>query len=264
VRFSFLIKGAVAATLVVLFDRLFPDSFSGARIGAFAGIWLIGLALGRRDVRRSRSAWIALAVAALFATSLFDDPGPLAWTLFWGALSVAALLPKTAGFDDARHWGARLAIHAGAGIGKPIADLSRIWRRRQGAPTNPRAMMAMLGLPLTGGVMFLALFAAANPLISQALAAIQMPSIWRMLLWLLVALCVWPSLRPHAAVTRLARRLPDPEPVLPGTSLPSVLIGLVLFNVIFAVQNGLDIAFLWGGGALPPGMTQTEYVHRGA
>ena len=63
---------------------------------------------------------------------------------------------------------------------------------------------------------------------------------------------------------RLAGRLPDPEPVLPGTSLPSVLIALALFNAIFAVQNGLDIAFLWSGGALPAGMTQTEYVHRGA
>ena len=243
-RLSFLIKGAVVATLVVLFDRLFRDSFSGARIGAFAGVWLIRLALSRRDVRRGRSAWIALAIAALCTTSLFDDPGPLAWTLFWGALSMTALLPKTAGFDDAWHWSARLMIHAGEGIGRPIADLVRPWRRRQGARTNPRAIMAMLVLPLAGGALFLALFAAANPLISQALAVIQLPSIWQILLWILVALCVWPSLRPHPAVMRLARRLLMPEPVLPGTSLPSVLIGLAMFNAIFAVQNGLDIAFL--------------------
>ena len=263
-RFSFLIKGAVVVALVALFDRLFPDDLAGARIGAFAGAWLIGLALGRRDVRRSRSARIALAVAALFMISLLDDPGPLAWTLFWAALSVAALLPRTSGFDDAWRWSARLAIHAGAGIATPFADLRRLWRRRQATRGNPRAIMAMLGLPLTGGALFLALFAAANPLISQALGAIRLPSIWQMLLWLFVALCIWPSLRPHAAVIRLARRLPDPAPALPGTSLPSVLIGLALFNAIFAVQNGLDIAFLWSGGALPAGMTQTEYVHRGA
>jgi hypothetical protein len=122
----------------------------------------------------------------------------------------------------------------------------------------------MLGLPLAGGALFLALFAAANPLISQALAAIQLPSLWQVVLWTVVLVCVWPSLRPHAAVMRLAGCLPDPEPVLPGTSLPSVLIALALFNAIFAVQNGLDIAFLWSGGALPAGMTQTEYVHRGA
>lgn len=36
-RFSFVIKCAIAAMLVVLFDRLFLYSFAGARIGAFAG-----------------------------------------------------------------------------------------------------------------------------------------------------------------------------------------------------------------------------------
>ena len=263
-RFSFLIKAMLVAILVVLFDRLFPDSFSGARIGAFAGIWLVAVALGRPDVRRSRPAWIALAVAGFFAAALFYDPGPLAWTLFWSALSVAALIPKTAGFDDAWHWSARLAIHAAAGIGKPIADLARLWRRRQGARANPRAIMAMLGFPLAGGALFLALFATANPLISQTLAAIQLPSLWQVMLWVFVGFCVWPSLRPHADVIRLSGRLPDPKPVLPGTSLPSVLIALALFNAIFALQNGLDIAFLWSGGTLPSGMTQTEYVHRGA
>ncbi len=263
-RFSFLIKCAIVATLMVLLDRLFPDSFSGARIGAFAGIWLIGLMLGRRDVRRHRPAWIALAAAVFFTASLFDDPGPLAWTLFWCALSVAALLPNAAGFDDAWHWSARLAIHAVAGIGKPFADVRRFGRPRRSRRASPGAIIAMLGLPLAGGALFLALFAAANPLISQALAAIRLPSVWQVLLWIFVALSVWQSLRPHAAVMRLAGRLPDPEPVLPGTSLSSVLIALALFNAIFAVQNGLDIAFLWSGGALPAGMTQTEYVHRGA
>jgi len=264
VRFSFLCKGVIVAALVVLFDRLFADSFSGARIGAFAGTWLIGLALGRRDIRRTKPAWIALAVAALFAASLFDDPGPLAWALFWCALSAAALLPKAAGFDDAWHWGARLAIHAMAGVGKPFADLRRLGRRRTGKRASLRTIMALLGLPLVGGALFLALFAAANPLIAQTLAAIRLPSIWQVLLWAFVTVCVWPSLRPPAAVMRLAIRLPDPEPALPGTSLPSVLIALALFNAIFAVQNGLDITFLWSGGALPGGMTQTEYVHRGA
>ena len=203
-RFSFLIKSAIVVALVVLFDRLFPDSFSGARIGAFAGAWLVGLVLGRRDVRRHRPAWIALVAATFFTASLFDDPGLLAWILFWCALSVAALLPKAAGFDDAWHWSARLAIHAGAGIVAPLADLRRFGRPRRSRRTSPGAIVAMLGLPLAGGALFLALFAAANPLISQALAAIRLPSLWQMLLWVLVASYVWPSLRPHAAVMRLA------------------------------------------------------------
>ncbi|WP_374943182.1 DUF4173 domain-containing protein [Sphingomonas sp.] len=263
-RRGFLLKGAVVAALVVLFDRMFPYDIAGASIGGFAGAWLVGLLVGRRDVRRSGRAWFALAAAALFAVALVDDPGLLAWTLFWCALSIAALLPKATGFDDAWHWGVRLALHAVTGIAKPFGDLRRIWRRRQSARTGPRAVAGMLALPLAGGALFLLLFAAANPLVEQALAAIRLPSVWRLLLWVAVALCLWPSLRPHAAAMRLAGRLPDPEPRLPGTSLLSVLIALALFNAIFAVQNGLDIAFLWSGGTLPAGMTQTEYVHRGA
>lgn len=215
-------------------------------------------------MRASRRAWTALAAAALFAVALADDPGPLAWTLFWCALSAAALLPRAAGFDDAWHWGARLVLHALFTIARPIRDLRRSFQGRRGAQVNPRAVAAVLGLPLAGGALFLLLFAAANPLIEQALADIRLPSPWRVLLWCSVAVCLWPSLRPHAAVMRLAARLPDPEPRLPGTSLPSVLIALALFNFLFAVQNALDIVFLWSGGPLPAGMTQTEYVHRGA
>jgi hypothetical protein len=33
---------------------------------------------------------------------------------------------------------------------------------------------------------------------------------------------------------------------------------------VFALQNGLDIAFLWSGAPLPKGVTLADYAHRGA
>ncbi len=39
---------------------------------------------------------------------------------------------------------------------------------------------------------------------------------------------------------------------------------LVLFNLLFAIQTGLDLWYLWGGAELPHGMTYAEYAHRGA
>jgi len=51
---------------------------------------------------------------------------------------------------------------------------------------------------------------------------------------------------------------------LPGVSLASITLSLSAFNLIFAVQNGLDLAFLWSGAPLPAGMTLAEYAHRGA
>ena len=39
---------------------------------------------------------------------------------------------------------------------------------------------------------------------------------------------------------------------------------LLLFNAVFAVQTLSDLAYLWGGVALPSGMSHAEYAHRGA
>lgn len=263
-RFGFVIKFAVAVALALGFERVFPGGLAGVAIGAFAGVWLLGVALARRDLRRDRLARVALFMAAVFVVATVDDPGLLGWTMFWCALSVAALLPRAAGFDDAWRWGVRLALHGLSGVKRPIDDLGRIVRRPRGTRVGVRGTLAILGFPVLGAALFLALFAAANPVIEGVLAAIELPSFWQVAIVLAGLFGIWPSLRPHPAVMRLTARLPDPEPVLPGTSLPSVLIALALFNALFAIQNALDIAFLWGGGPLPAGMTQTEYVHRGA
>ena len=39
---------------------------------------------------------------------------------------------------------------------------------------------------------------------------------------------------------------------------------LILFNLLFLLQNVLDIEYLWSGAALPAGMSYAEYAHRGA
>jgi hypothetical protein len=44
----------------------------------------------------------------------------------------------------------------------------------------------------------------------------------------------------------------------------AILRSLALFNLLFAVQTALDLVYLWGGVALPHGMTYASYAHRGA
>ncbi|WP_294319283.1 DUF4153 domain-containing protein [uncultured Sphingomonas sp.] len=262
-RFSFLVKIAAMVALVQLFHWLFPDGFEGARVGALAAAWLVLLVVVRRDVRHRRAAWGAVAVAGLFAAVLFDDPGVLAWVLFWTALSVAALLPRVRGFDDAWRWTARLLVQ---GLSTPFAllsDLKQVGAVR-GRGVSPARVAATLALPVIGGIVFLALFARANPVIEQALYTVALPGPWQLALWAFVAAVAWSAFRPRGIALRLAARLPDPEPRIPGTSLPSVLLALGLFNAIFALQNALDIAFLWSGGGLPDGVSAADYAHRGA
>ena len=265
-RFSFLIKIGVAALLAAAFDWLFPDGPSGACIGAFALLWLAALILVKPTVRRAGIAGaIVGGLAALFVVALVYDPGPLAWFLFWCALSVTALLPRTIRFDDAWHWAVRLLLHGLSGPFTPLIDLLRLLQVRPGQsrPTL-RSLAALLALPLIGVTLFTLLFANANPLIGDLFSRLRLPPPGEVIKWLVATLLVWPALRPHRLVTRLAARVPEPAVDLPGVSLPSVLLALTLFNVLFAVENGLDIAFLWSGARLPEGVSAAEYAHRGA
>jgi len=263
-RFSFLLKIGVTAVLVTAFTWLFPNNIEGVSIGIFALAWLMGVILARPAVRRPRlDVAIALALAAILALALAYDPRPLPLFLFLCALSVATLLPRTAGFDDAWRWTIRLMLHGASGAIKPLADLVRLLAiRPRGKRRTLKTLIGILALPLFGTLLFTILFANANPLIANALSQVQLPSPGKLFEWTFATFLVWPMLRPHRIVTRL--KIPDPAVNLPGTSLASALIALTLFNMLFAVENSLDIAFLWSGAPLPAGMSMADYAHRGA
>ena len=263
-RFSFLLKIGVTIALVAAFDWLFPNTIEGVSVGIFALAWLLAVILARPVVRHPRlDVAIALALAAIFSLALGYDPRPLPLFLFLCALSVATLLPRTAGFDDAWRWTVRLMLHGATGAIKPVADLVRLLATRpRGKRRTLKSLVGILALPLFGTLVFTILFANANPLIADALSRLELPSPGKLVEWAFATFLVWPMLRPHRIVTRL--KIPDPAIDLPGTSLASALIALTLFNMLFAVENGLDIAFLWSGAPLPAGMSMADYAHRGA
>ncbi|WP_342069934.1 DUF4173 domain-containing protein [Yoonia algicola] len=127
-------------------------------------------------------------------------------------------------------------------------------------------------LPVAVGVVFLFLFIAANPLLDKWLSAFAtidlgfLPQFERVVFWMLIAVWVWPLLRLTLMMPRLTCVNPTPARALRSEFLTerSVSRALVLFNVIFLIQTILDIGYLWGGVALPEGMTYAAYAHRGA
>jgi len=264
-RFSFLFKVTAALLLITFAEVLFPfDVVPGATIGLFGAGWTIAVAATRRGGWRSIGALAALAIALVYAFALFDDPSLLAFVLLWTAITLAALLPRRR-FGNALGWILPLIVHACIGPFRPLMDawhLSRVKRRPGRLHLGSAA--ATLALPVIGGLLFVGLFAFANPVISQAFERASVPGPLRIIFWGLVLLAVWPALRPWAGTTRnLPGGSADAAP-LPTIPLASVLIALATFNAIFAVQNGLDIAFLWSGAPLPAGVTLAEYAHRGA
>lgn len=267
-RFTFLRKALGAVALVAVAQLLFYGEEPGATLGVFALAWTAVVALTRPDLRRNRAALGALLVAVAAGFALVDDPDPLDWCLFWAALASAVLLPQHR-FGTAIGWTGRLFLH---GLLSPVALLQDMIRLRKVSParpgSGPMAVLAILALPLLGGATFLALFATANPLIGNAFAAIRFPdlgsALFHLIFWSFVLLLVWPSLRPRHAMLRIGDAFVFAGPRAPDVPIATLTLSLVTFNAIFAIQNALDLAFLWSGAPLPDGVTLADYAHRGA
>src|SRR5882757_3062043 len=139
--------------------------------------------------------------------------------------------------------------------------------------------LALWLLPIVLGTVFVALFAAANPLIEQWVSLLNPKiildyvSIPRVLFWTAMLALVWPFIhirwRRRKIVTITLANTAEPEPLAPV--VPAVFLGpsailrsLILFNLLFAAQSVLDGIYLWGHVALPSNMTYATYAHRGA
>lgn len=268
---SFLFKLGIALAAATAADALFVFQRAGSTLGYFALALLALVAAASPAARGHGASRVALAAAALFALLLVLDPGPLALLLYWTALTLAMLLPRTARFDDGWRWAMRLVLHGAfspLGLVRDLLLATRAGRRR--GPSGIRRKALVLVLPLIGSLVFILLFAAANPLIDAALQSIRLSpdlsdeTLARVFFWPFILVLVWTVLRPPRVRLEPAGAGLDPDLELPGVTPASVLLSLAAFNLLFALQNGLDLAFLWSGAGLPAGMTLAEYAHRGA
>jgi hypothetical protein len=270
---SFRWKLFLALAAVILGDHLFyQNGLFGGHIGLFAFGVLLCLVLGRPSIWRRWQGSLSALSALLFCGALILDPGPLAWTLFWTAISMAALFGMTTPYDDGWLWFQRLIVHAVQSPIRLVMDAIRIGhvlRRPRQRRISLRAILRVVALPLGGSAIILTLFAAANPIITDMLAMIGFPdlsaiTIPRLLLWFAIFALIWSLLRARAVRSLIPTFDGSGDLNLPGVSVASVTLSLILFNLLFAVENMLDLAYLSRALPLPEGMTITEYVHRGA
>jgi len=270
-RSSFWLKVGVTVLLAGLADFLFFDHAAGATLGAFAAAWIVGVLAARRGLLKDRRALACLGIALTLAAVLIDRPGLLAWLLFGLMLTVAALSARVSKGEPVWRWGQRLVVHGVVTLIGPFLDIARVLRSGRGhrrIRVSPLGLLKLLVLPVAGGLVFLLLFARANPLISDVLDQFRLPTlsletVFRIWCWLFVMGITGATLRPRWRRKLLA--LPSlGSRGLPGVSPGSVTLSLIVFNALFALQNGLDVAFLWSGAPLPGEMTLADYAHRGA
>jgi hypothetical protein len=265
---SFWIKVALTVAVVAAADvLLFDVDGLGLNLGLFSLALAAALGLANPAIRRHRLALLALLAAALFAVLQIERATFVGWALFAVAMAVAALAPRAPRGQDGWRWFQRLIVGGFKALIGPLLDLRDVLKiRARSGPMKVRMVLAGFALPILGGVVFIGLFAAANPVIEEALGGIHVPEadFARAIFWALVTLILWAVLRPRGLRRTLRTPGLDGDLKLPGVTATSIAASLALFNVIFAVQNGLDITYLWSGAGLPKGVSFSEYAHRGA
>ncbi|AYV48851.1 DUF4173 domain-containing protein [Caulobacter flavus] len=258
----FWMKPVAAAVLALAADQLLYRQAAGANLGLVFLLATLAVALAAPT---SRKAWPALLLAAAFAALMIEAPGRLALVFCVLSLGVAALSARAGARDDAWRWAQRLGFWLAMALVAPILDFLALRKHRTASGDLVLRRLPVLVLPVVGGMVFVALFTAANPVIAQALGQMRLPLFdpARLVFAGLVGVCAWALLRPRFLRTTQGLPAGSGAP-LPGVSVASVGLSLVVFNALFALQNGLDVAFLWSRAPLPEGVTLAEYAHRGA
>lgn len=269
--------------LVALADWLFWHRFPGLSLPLFC----VAVAAVAAMMRPARRGWGPWAIATLLLAAAVA-PAVERLTPLSAAFAVAGtLLSVRLGTRAADgRWPRRIraaALDIAGGPGQLVRDLLRrrglVARRRSFRPERPLPWLAWIA-PVVLTAAFAALLAGANPLIAGWIAGLPLPSVDdvlhilpRSLFWLAVLAATWP-------MVRYRRRMPgavEPRVVVPNAdareldrlaalllSPAAVLRVLVLLDLIIGLQIGLDGAYLWGGLALPDGLTYAAYAHRGA
>lgn len=268
---------ALAALIVVAADWLFYDRPFGISFVLFLGFFALCVAVANQQPVHIRTRLLATGIlaASLLPGLLQASPLPVLSGLAGIAVYTLMMVGGFAGHAVERLL--RIAWLLAGGPFRFCADMATLHAaiRRLDVPLTDRVNPVAWLVPIGLGAIFLLLFRAANPVIEGWLGAvdlawlIQAIDMKRILFWVLIAGLTWSFLRPRPRLRWMSREVTPLEcdgPAQAGTWLGTVAVrrSLILFNVLFAVQSCLDVAYLWGGVALPEGMTYAEYAQRGA
>jgi len=269
---------AIALCATAAADCLFYGHVIGVSFAIFVVLLIACTAIANPHrahmVARLRASAVAAVALAPAITSV--NLASLACGVIGAILAVLMITaPLRTKLRD-RLWAARDLLIEGPF--RLLPDLAR-----SGRGTLTANMFVAWIVPLVLGIVFLALFASANPMIEHWVKAIDLRggttqfNLRRALFWFVVLSFVWPfvnlrfSARHLAAEPQQEQLTTADDAVDAAPAQPSQLFGatavfrsLVLFNLLFAVQTMLDVVYLWAGVTLPDGMTYAAYAHRGA
>lgn len=264
----------ISTFIVVPFLTLLGDLLLwGVTPGIGLSVWIIALGtvlvIRFPALTRTTAGMLTLCGLTLAVLAGATDQGALPTWCALIALIIAAVIGRTGRVPDAVDVLER-AAHGAVGIVlRPFADARLALRWRAGHARQPWRGRGWL-LPLGFGALFAGLFFLANPVLGAKVTAVfdwltalmTLPAPLRVMLWWLCGIGAWLLLRGRWIKSRTAfpRQSRDAAP----SRVVLVQRSLLIFHALFALQNGCDLVYLWGGLQLPEGMTYATYAHRGA
>lgn len=272
-RHSYFLKLALVAILVLIWDWMFwQQQYGLGNMGIYGGGLLLALVIARPAILKNKVGLVAAAATAVYCAAIFLHGSLLAFALFCTALSVAALSLYGAHLKDGWQWFIRLALHGLTSPFMPLMDASRVSKARKRAPgrkTDYAALFGLLTLPVLGGVAFFSLFVFANPVLEHFVTQVHVPALdaslfGRAIVWVILGVIIWSFLRPYHSRKSRAHHPKVTHTEFGFPSKASITLSLMVFNALFLMQNGMDIAFMSEIVPLPDDMTLAQYAHRGA
>lgn len=269
---SFRAKLVSCLVLAALADFLFFDHPAGWTYGLFGGVVIMAVLLHNPTGLKSDAAKILLFLSLGQCIALIKEANMLSLTLVFLSISGLGIICRRTGLNKPP-----ISIRTLLSFLFSIRFIPRIintYRRaRQRTPSPYTVVNFFWGwfLPLFLACVFLLLFSQANPLVSQWLerldfyAFLDFFPLSRLLFWLWISVTVFLIIRPAFGKKRPARPTTKHPSVFAGIfSRQAVLRSLVIFNIMFAAQTVMDIAYLSQGWALPEGISYAQYAHEGA
>ena len=264
---------AVLLALVLLADWLFWAQGVGVSLVMFAGALVAGMLVvadGRVGAREGMAGGVILLLG-LLPVLIYVQMLSVA---FYGAtlLGIASwfALKGRGNVRDILRASLRFLALAPMQTALDIKAAPREVYGQRDWDGMTRNLLRAWALPGVVGGAFLLLFLQGNPVLEQMASRLLNvdADMDRLLFWVLMGAAIWPFLVLYKMRQRLM--LPFSLPHTPRIVAPSLLNpesvtnSLVLFNLMFTVQTGLDLVYLWGGASLPDGMSLATYAHRGA
>lgn len=265
-----LASGLIAFGLLVAADRLVYGHAPGLGLVALFVLVAVAVLVLRVRVLPVAPTAIAGGVFLLALAPMVEGPHMLPFLLTLVGLTVLALAAWNRLPARWTGWPLQVARFVAIAPVRTLYDgVALLGRGDSGQGRVRRALVTWI-VPAIFGLVFLVLFSDANPVLADFFGRLDLSALLdagRVIFWLVAVGFFWPFL-----VVRLKRwKRRKPAGVAPFAASENLLFGraailnsLVIFNVLFAVQTAMDIAYLWAGVALPDGLSHADYAHRGA